>query len=235
MSWELGDDKSGVSAPRARSITDCVATEIRNAPPGTAPGGLTRWAHAQKGDIPWERALRDALRRAVAHGSGQTDYSWTLPSRRHRGPAILPRLRGKETNVLCVIDTSGSMTQDDIDRALGEVASVARAMCVAHTWLVSCDTEVTFHGRVRKIEDLELVGGGGTSLEKALDVIDTHRIDPDVVVFLTDGFAPWSASPPPELARRSIIVVTPAGNPTGPDWAESIVVGPDSAGFVSFV
>jgi predicted metal-dependent peptidase len=114
------------------------------------------------------------------------------------------------------------MQQTDIEKALGEVLSIAKEMCVERTYVASCDTQATFHGDVRSTTSLELVGGGGTSLEKALEVIRTNRIDPTVVVFLTDGQTTWSNSPPEELARRYTIVVTPRGNPPGPEWAESI-------------
>ena len=224
MPWELGADGSGVSTARARAIMDQVAEAVRSSPPGSVPGGLSRWAEARAGEVPWEKVLRAAVRGAVARGNGQTDYSWSTPNRRHRGPVILPRLRGTTTTVLCVIDTSGSMSQAQVDTALGEVVSVARSMCVERTYVASCDTEATFHGEARSVTTLELTGGGGTSLESALGLIETHRLDPDVVVFLTDGFAPWSDHVPAELARRHTIVVTPAGHPTGPDWAQSVVV-----------
>lgn len=222
MPWELVDGQSGVSSARARSIVNQVAEAILDALPGTIPGGLSRWATAQKGEVSWDRVLRAALRGFVARGSGQTDYSWSTPNRRHRGRVILPRLRGSRTTVLCIVDTSGSMQQTDIEKALGEVLSIAKEMCVERTYVASCDTQATFHGDVRSTTSLELVGGGGTSLEKALEVIRTNRIDPTVVVFLTDGQTTWSNSPPEELARRYTIVVTPRGNPPGPEWAESI-------------
>lgn len=224
MPWELTDGQLGVSSARARSILDQVAEAILESPPGTIPGGLPRWAAAQKGTVSWDRVLRAALRGSIARGSGQSDYSWSTPNRRHRGRVILPRLRGCRTTVLCVVDTSGSMRQSDIEKALGEVLSISKEMCVERTYVASCDTQATFHGDFRSTTSLELMGGGGTSLEKALEVISANKIDPTVVVFLTDGQTKWSSAPPNELVRRRAIVVTPRGNPTGPEWAESISI-----------
>lgn len=224
MPWELSTDDSGVSTARARTILDTVAECVRQAPPGSTPAGLARWATAQQSQVPWERVLRAAVRGATARGSGQSDYSWSSPNRRHRSRVILPRLRATMTTILCVVDTSGSMSNDDLDTALGAVVSVARSMSVERTWVASCDATPTFHGDARSVTSLELKGGGGTSLENALSVIDDHRLDPDVVIFLTDGLASWSDEAPATLARRHTIVVTPEGNPSGPPWAESVVI-----------
>lgn len=221
--WELDSDESGVSRLRATAIVDDVAESVRRAPPGSTPGGLTRWAQAHHHDVPWERVLRSAVLSAASRSCGQIDYSWSSPNRRHRGRAILPRLRGTKATVLCIVDTSGSMSQVEIDAALGEVLAVARATAVERTFVASCDTSPTFHGDVRSVTALEFVGGGGTSLENALSIIDQYRLDPEIVVFLTDGMTSWSTEPPTALAGRRTIVVTPAGNPTGPSWADSVV------------
>lgn len=219
LPWETSDPRSGVSISRAISIVETVADAIRHAPPGTTPGGLARWAQAAGSAVPWTRILRHAVRDSVARTGGQSDYSWTLPNRRHRGRVILPRLRSARVSVLCVVDTSGSMSQADVDAALGEVDAICSCMSVERAFIASCDADATFHGEFRSLTSIELVGGGGTTLEKALDLIKEHHLKPDVVVFLTDGQTQWSESPPISLSGARAIVVTPEGAQPGPDWA----------------
>ena len=114
------------------------------------------------------------------------------------------------------------MSEVDLSLALGEVAAVCKAVPSARVWLASCDTEATFHGSATGISRVELRGGGGTSLEAALEVMDTHRINPSAVVFLTDGFTTWSKERPPALNGKAALVVSPASSPDAPDWAVHI-------------
>ena len=220
--WEITEPGTGVSISRAASIVEAVAEAIRNSPAGSVPAGLSRWAEASRSEIPWTTVLRGVVRQAVTRAAGQTDYSWSTPNRRHRGKVILPRLRGTRVTVLCVVDTSGSMTEDDIETALGEVDAICRNQSVERAFVASCDSAATLHGEFRSLTSLELVGGGGTTLEIALELIDEHRLDPDVVIFLTDGYTSWSSERPPALNRSKALVLSPAHHSRGPDWAVNI-------------
>ena len=224
MPWEITEPGTGVSTSRAASIVEAVAEAIRNSPAGSVPAGLSRWAEASRSEIPWTTVLRGVVRQAVARAAGQTDYSWSTPNRRHRGKVILPRLRGSRVSVLCVVDTSGSMTEDDINAALGEVDAICRNQSVERAFVASCDAEATLHGEFRSLESVELVGGGGTTLEIALDLIEEHPLNPDVVIFLTDGLTSWSDEAPATLVRRPVIVVSPASAPAAPDWATHVAM-----------
>ena len=218
MPWEIHEAGTGVSLSCAASIVESVAEAIRNSPHGTVPAGMSRWAQATQPVVPWTTILRATLRDAVARAAGQTDYSWSFPNRRHRGNVILPRLRGSRVTVFCVVDTSGSMTENDINAALGEVDAICRSQLVEHAYVASCDAEATFHGEFRSLKSLELVGGGGTTLETALILIDEHRLSPDVVVFLTDGLTSWSDEPPEQVRNSRTFVVAPSSCGVGPKW-----------------
>jgi predicted metal-dependent peptidase len=111
------------------------------------------------------------------------------------------------------------MSQADLEAALGEVDAICSCMSVERAFIASCDADATFHGEFRSLTSMELVGGGGTTLEKALDLIEEHHLKPDVVIFLTDGQTQWSESRPISLSGARAIVVTPEGAQTGPDWA----------------
>jgi predicted metal-dependent peptidase len=223
--YELPAD-SDVGAPREviKGIVRTVAGEILRARPGTVPAGLSRWASSLDPVVPWDRVLRAVVRRGLTSGAGGHDYSWSSPSRRTKPPIILPRLRNKRLSVFCVVDTSGSMSQELIDRALSEVCGVAKNMAVENVYLASCDTAATYHGRFNQHHRFELRGGGGTSLEKALDLIREKRLDVELVVFITDGLTRWSDSTPHELRRSAAIVVSPMDGPVGPTWAHHVPI-----------
>lgn len=223
--YELpGDSPIGLPAEDLPSIVRAVANEIRSAPPGTIPGGLSRWAESLVPVIPWETVLRACVRRGLLSGSGGADFSWSSPSRRARPPIILPRLRNRRLSAFCVVDTSGSMDDALINRALAEVCGVAKSLSVDNVYLASCDTHATYHGRFNARHRFELFGGGGTSLERALPLIDENRLKIELVVFVTDGYTNWSPEPPAQLRRAATVVVTPEGAPPGPAWAKQVVI-----------
>jgi hypothetical protein len=93
--------------------------------------------------------------------------------------------------IVWVLDTSGSIGQATYDRFLGEgqvalddlkpeamhILSVSHQVCDA----VSLETGDAVPDK--------LAGGGGTKFQPAFDWVAEHDIDPDVLVYLTDGEA----------------------------------------------
>ena len=105
---------------------------------GSMPGGLTRWAASVLAPptVPWARVLRAAVRRAVAERAGRVDYTYSRPSRRRLPGILKPAMRAPSVIVSVVVDTSGSMSQADLDAAMGEVHGVLRSSgAVSYTHL----------------------------------------------------------------------------------------------------
>jgi predicted metal-dependent peptidase len=120
------------------------------------------------------------------------------------------------------VDTSGSMSEDDLSLAWSEVRGVLRSVGVRR------DCLTVFAGDVvaRKVSDwnatTELVGGGGTDMSAIMQSDAVAAARPDVVVVVTDGGTAWPERP---VARRTIAVIVENG--TGwpvPDGAVTDVV-----------
>lgn len=195
---------------------------------GSLPAGLNRWAATMLAPptVPWDRLLRAAIRRAVADRAGRVDYTYTRPSRRVIPGIIKPSMRGPSVVVTVVVDTSGSMTQADLDAAMGEVNGVLRAGGVAreHIRLLSCDAAATTAQRVRSAATVRLVGGGGTDMRVGITAAESARPAPHVIVVLTDGDTPWPTEPTrARLVCGIISARTPAGTP---DWATTVHIPP---------
>jgi predicted metal-dependent peptidase len=94
---------------------------------------------------------------------------------------------GKRTNplvhVAMVIDTSGSMGDDDIDAIFCEAKRIHDTG--ATVTIIECDTEVhktwTYQGK----NNVEVHGRGGTSFQPGLDA--AAKADADVCIYFTDG------------------------------------------------
>ena len=222
--FETVDEPSGVSETRLCRIRQLVAEEVLSSAVGDIPAGLRRWAEGFARPITWRTHLHTALRKAVRTQSGQVDHEWSRPNRRHRGRVLLPRLVGRVVDVAYIVDTSGSMKQSDLDLALGEILGLRRQSIVGDIHVISCDTVAQYHGLVTRsgIREFALQGGGGTTLQAALSLLDEEGLRCAIVVFITDGHNAWSSSRPRGTNGTKFIAVTPTRAPSAPDWIEQI-------------
>ena len=101
-----------------------------------------------------------------------------------------------------VIDTSGSVDDDMLARAVAEVDAAIAALGLpgSHVTVHAVDAAVHTTRAVRSARRVELVGAGGTDLRIGLRAVEEERPRPDVVIVFTDGFTPWPATPPPGAA-----------------------------------
>jgi predicted metal-dependent peptidase len=231
--WELATNDAAAPAvgPADASMTRRrVAQVVRDFADrksrGLLPGGWQRWAdQALAGPtIPWRRVLASAVRRAIAHAAGCHDYTYRRPGRRRIPRIVTPAMRRPLVTVAVVVDTSGSMGQPEIDAALAEVRGVIQAAGIGSRRLVvlACDAAVGAVSRVSRVDEVHLVGGGGTDMRVGIAAAEASRPRPDVVVVLTDGYTPW-----PEHPTRARLVVAIIGNGSAsehvPAWATSVL------------
>lgn len=152
---------------------------------GQAPGVCSEQIFPkQTGQLNWQRILRRYVREAT-----EVRPSFTRPPRRFPNlVGIVPsrihqpiRLR-----VMVVIDTSGSITTNILERISGELGHMARNHDVT---VVECDATVhavyPYHGPLRSVQ-----GRGGTNLCPPFEPELLGDVRPDVVVYFTDGYGP---------------------------------------------
>lgn len=207
----------------ARAIQDELSSG--GAGRGTVPAGLARWAADQlvPAVVPWPKVLRAAVRRAVEDQYGQVHHSWKRPNRRAPEGLLLPTLRAPKIAVDLIIDTSGSMGEDDLAAALSETRAVLRRTTAA-VRVLCCDAEASAPRAVRSISDVTLTGGGGTDMRVGIDAALASRSPGDVLVVFTDGGTPW---PEHRLPVPLIVaLIGPHAIDTAPPWAKTVRVDP---------
>ncbi|MPQ99097.1 hypothetical protein GB931_14435 [Modestobacter sp. I12A-02628] len=237
--WDLdGEDGAdgSVSGGRAEQIRQDVAREIREhatdpAAQGSMAAGWLRWAEARlHPQVDWREELNAVVRRTAAAVAGRRDYTYARPSRRASAVpgVVLPAMRAPRPPRCCVVlDTSGSMGDDLLARCLAEIDAIIARVRGDAVEVIACDASAADAQAVRAVQQLHLVGGGGTDLRVGLAAAAARRPRADLVVTLTDGATPWPAEPP-ELnrhARYVAVLVADPGQPP-PDWMHAIPVGP---------
>jgi predicted metal-dependent peptidase len=89
--------------------------------------------------------------------------------------------------------------------------------------VLACDAAVGAANRVRRVDEIELVGGGGTDMRVGISGAESSRPRPDVVVVFTDGLTPW-----PDRPTRARLIVAVIGEPSAvaqvPAWATTVLV-----------
>ena len=239
--YELPADSD--QAPSMRSdqqdiIRDRVAHDVlvHSRDRGSVPAGLLRWAEELLNPrIDWREALASRMRRDLASVAGRRDYTYTRPSRRHEAmrlagsAAILPAMRQPTPpRVACVIDTSGSISQDELRAFLGEVVGITRAVGVAGgLTVIACDAEAYAPQKVRSqgdVESVRLEGGGGTDMGAGLTAAALLSPRPHIIVVFTDGHTPWPEAPPRKVDSVIVVLSDLATQSLVPNWARVITI-----------
>lgn len=154
---------------------------------GKLPGALARLVDASL-------APQVSWRAALAHYLAQTardDYTWLRPSRRE-GDVIWPSLRSRSGDIVVALDTSGSVSDDDIARFLAEINALKGTLPV-RTTLLACDSALAADGPwiAEAWEALTLprrfAGGGGSDFAPVFDWIERAGLRPDALVYFTDA------------------------------------------------
>jgi len=229
-----GDCRKGIDPQQAELLRLGVAAEIQRLDgrePGSVPGGWLRWAESVlPSRVDWRRVLAAEVRSAVAAVAGKVDYTYARPSRRAHlnREIILPTLRRPIPNVVIVCDTSGSMHDRLLARALAEIEAVLTRAGLRQTQVrvLAVDTAVQAARRVSRATQVQLAGGGGTDMGAGLYAAAELRPRPSVVIVLTDGFTPWPEQPPAGI--RVVVGLLAEGlGASGwapPDWARVVTI-----------
>jgi len=206
--WDRDGDgvraDGGLGPGQAQLLRLGVAAEVqRHAAmwPGTVPGGWLRWAQDMlPSRVDWRRVLAAEIRRSLASVAGNVDYTYRRPSRRQRSVprVVLPSMHRPVPNVAIVCDTSGSMHETLLARALAEVEGILTRAGLRQTQVrvLAVDTNVHAVSRVSRASQVELTGGGGTDMGAGILAAAELRPRPAVIIVLTDGFTPWPSGPP---------------------------------------
>ncbi len=183
---------------------------------GKLSQSMLRWVDGLLApSLPW-RAL---LARYFAINQ-RDDYSWRRPSRRE-GAAILPRLSSEGLDVVAAIDTSGSISDDELREFVGELDAL-KGQVRARVTLLACDYKLAEQGpweyepwdAMELPQDIE--GGGGTDFRPVFDWVETESLSPNLLVYFTDAEGDF-----PKLAPNYPVIWLVKGKGVVP-WGERV-------------
>ena len=225
--WE-GDDDMGsqrdVWMNRMVEATDIIASMSEGSKSrGTVPAGIERIINELKNPIlDWRTILNDFVQEDIC------DYSFSPPDKRMEdSPFFLPDFNEKDEsakNLLFMIDTSGSMSDDAITDCYSEIYGAIQQFNGKLTGKLGFFDAVVVEPVPFEDEDefkiIRPKGGGGTSFHIIFDYVrEKMQDDPPVsIIILTDGYAPF----PEEAAAMDIPVLWIINNKEAqaPSWGK---------------
>ena len=146
--------------------------------------------------LPWRALLARYMMNAA-----RDDYSFQRTSRRE-GDALMPRLYSQSVKVVVAMDTSGSVTREELQEFLSEIDAL-KAQVRADVTLHACDDKMDPAGpwRYAMWEGMtlpaEISGGGGTDFRPVFEWVEQDRLDPDLLVYFTDAQGSFPQREPP--------------------------------------
>ena len=191
--WESAEDMSEDEKQQlAREIDQALRQGALLA--GKLSGSVPREiAEAMEAKVDWREVLRDFVNSICADKDNST---WRRPNRRWVDQNIyMPSSIGEAVGRIVVgIDTSGSIGQAEIGQFLGELISICNHVQPEGIDLVYWDTEVAGHEKYDR-GDFEAImsstkpaGGGGTDPRCVPEYLEKHKMNPECVIMLTDGY-----------------------------------------------
>jgi predicted metal-dependent peptidase len=225
--WELPADEGadngvpGVDRIKAELVRREVARRIEETSPydDDTPLLWQRWAHATLAPrVDYMATLRHAVRRALRDSTiGRYDRTYRRPHRRQAcyGEFIMASFHQPRPRPGFLIDTSGSMRDTQLARAVSELGGLTRQLGYgADVVVVCCDAAVHEVRKVFASTQIELCGGGGTDIGVGLRAFIERKVAPiDLLVIVSDCRTPW----PKEIPPFPVITIR-VGDGTPPPW-----------------
>lgn len=202
--WKKKEGSNQLSVIWSKRLKDAAeAVSLRESAEGrdTVPLFAQRMlAELKRPQLDWRTILQHFIQEEI------TDYSFCPPDRRFsESPFFLPDFNEKEElvqDILFMIDTSGSVTDDMLTSAYSEIkGAIEQFNGRLKGWLGFFDAEVTEPKPFETMAEFQVVkpqGGGGTDFGVVFEYVNKRMEEsrPASVILLTDGYAPFPETNP---------------------------------------
>jgi predicted metal-dependent peptidase len=165
---------------------------------GKLGGAMARLVdHMLEPQLPWRNLLAHYIS-SVA----RDDYSYSRPSTRRGDPAVFPSLRSGQVSLVVALDTSGSISDEEMSEFINEIDAI-KSQVRAQVTLHACDAALCEDGPwyYEPWEEFslprEFKGGGGTSFKPVFQWLEQQDQQPDLLVYFTDAEGEFPQQEPP--------------------------------------
>ena len=228
--WELLPDDAGYPGLSdteqellRREVAHAIEQHYKDR--GNIPVGLERLCERvrRKKEVDWRTLLRRTVKQTIYLSGSGDQFSYRRPNRRKQDSNfIFPSMVRIRPKVAVVIDTSGSMSTAELNKAQQEVAALLQEIRSEIT-VLSVDAKVHMIQCIRNADHIQLKGGGGTDMMVGIRTAAELKPKPNLIVVITDGYTDWDMQRPPKTPPV-IAVLTNKNSETPPRWIHSVRV-----------
>jgi predicted metal-dependent peptidase len=136
----------------------------------------------------WRGLLAQYIQKTIPY-----DSTYMRPNKRKTmGDIIFPSAKKDGITVVCGIDTSGSIGQEELKKFYNQMLGIQDSCQNMTMWVMTCDAEVHECQKIKRTDNIlkkiKFRGGGGTELHKIFEKIKEKKLRPNAVAILTDGY-----------------------------------------------
>jgi predicted metal-dependent peptidase len=189
-----GNGRPSLSPEERQAIRDefkeAMLAAAQSAGAGNVPGNIKRMINELTNPkINWRELITQQIQSTV-----KNDYTWTVPNKKHFSNGfVLPNMRKDQAiDVCCAIDTSGSISQEQVTEFVSEIAGIMQTFDDYKVKVWCFDTSVHNAadydiGNGHEIAAYEMGGGGGTDFDANWQWMKYEDITPKMLIVFTDG------------------------------------------------
>jgi predicted metal-dependent peptidase len=139
-------------------------------------------------DINWQKKLSMLMSKYINEPGNIYENTW---SKRNRRNLPLPGTRKKSKNIILSVDTSGSISDEEIAMFFDQIEKIIKDY--SRLLLIEWDTEVRNIHRYKKNDwkKITIRGRGGTDIHGLYDYIKCNLKGTSILINFTDGCFDW--------------------------------------------
>jgi len=189
-----------------------IANEAAEKSRGKVPGHIESLIKKlnEKPVISWQKVLKLYL------GSVKIPYRKTILRRDRRQPNrydIRGRISDRTVIITVIIDTSGSVSDEEIKWIFREIFGIIRHVKF-QLHIIDCDMDVVrvYTAKSEKDIKLNVKGRGGTAFSPAIEYINENLPKTDIAIYFTDGGGERILDPAPKGYKLLWVLTTKASD-----------------------
>jgi len=181
---ELSEAEKKESQQEWQATIEAAATAQRMSGKGALPAGVQKMLdELLNPKIPWDQLLPYLLTTYIPYDYSEVSYDRRLISQ----GIYVSDLSDTKAQVAVGIDTSGSISDDDIKQFLSEILGILNTRNVSSVRCMTCDAQVHEDEIVKIASDIpiKISGRGGTNFNPVFELLEETK--PQLLVYITDG------------------------------------------------